>query len=168
MTGVQTCALPISTLVGLITLAGIASRNTIMMISHYIHLMEHEGEKFDEKMIVRGSLERLVPVTMTAAVAGLALVPLVLSAGEPGKEILYPVAVVILGGLFSSTLLDMAVTPAVFFKFGRKAAEEYVAREEVDPLDAIEIAPLNVAVRRPDDSGELAASGADAPDTRHS
>ena len=135
----------IATLVGLITLAGIASRNTIMMISHYIHLMEHEGEKFDEKMIVRGSLERLVPVTMTAAVAGLALVPLVLSAGEPGKEILYPVAVVILGGLVSSTLLDMAVTPAVFFKFGRKAAEEYVAREEVDPLDTVEAAPSRAA-----------------------
>ena len=131
----------IATLVGLITLAGIASRNTIMMISHYIHLMEHEGEKFDEKMIVRGSLERLVPVTMTAAVAGLALIPLVLSAGEPGKEILYPVAVVILGGLVSSTLLDMAVTPAVFFKFGRKAAEAYVAREEIDPLDEMEAGP---------------------------
>lgn len=131
----------IATLVGLITLAGIASRNTIMMISHYIHLMEHEGEKFDEKMIVRGSLERLVPVTMTAAVAGLALVPLVLSAGQPGKEILYPVAVVILGGLISSTFLDMAVTPAVFFKFGRKAAEKYIKREQTDPLDAIPAMP---------------------------
>ena len=131
----------IATLVGLITLAGIASRNTIMMISHYIHLMEHEGEKFDAKMIVRGSLERLVPVTMTAAVAGLALVPLVLSAGQPGKEILYPVAVVILGGLISSTFLDMAVTPAVFFKFGRKAAEKYIAREQTDPLDAIPAMP---------------------------
>ncbi|MEO7300555.1 MAG: efflux RND transporter permease subunit [Verrucomicrobiota bacterium] len=127
----------IATLVGLITLAGIASRNTIMMISHYIHLMEHEGEKFSEHMIIRGSLERLVPVTMTAAVAGLALVPLVLSAGQPGKEILFPVAVVILGGLISSTILDMAVTPAVFFKFGRKAAEEYVARDQVDALDAM-------------------------------
>jgi len=129
----------IATLVGLITLAGIASRNTIMMISHYIHLMEHEGEKFDEKMIVRGSLERLVPVTMTAAVAGLALIPLVLSAGQPGKEILYPVAVVILGGLISSTILDMAVTPAVFFKFGRKASEKYIARENADPLDEVAV-----------------------------
>ena len=126
----------IATLVGLITLAGIASRNTIMMISHYIHLMEHEGERFDEQMIVRGSLERLVPVTMTAAVAGLALIPLVLAVGQPGKEILYPVAVVILGGLVSSTILDMAVTPAVFFKFGRKAAEKYIEREQTDPLDA--------------------------------
>lgn len=127
----------IATLVGLITLAGIASRNTIMMISHYIHLMEFEGEKFDEHMIVRGSLERLVPVTMTAAVAGLALIPLVLAAGQPGKEILYPVAVVILGGLVSSTILDMAVTPAVFYKFGRKAAEKYFQRVVTDPLDAI-------------------------------
>lgn len=125
----------IATLVGLITLAGIASRNTIMMISHYIHLMESEGEKFDEKMIIRGSLERLVPVTMTAAVAGLALIPLVLSSGQPGKEILFPVAVVILGGLISSTILDMAVTPAVFFRFGRKAAEKYISRTHADPLD---------------------------------
>ena len=127
----------IATLVGLITLAGIASRNTIMMISHYLHLMEHEGEAFDEKMIIRGSLERLVPVTMTAAVAGLALIPLVLAAGQPGKEILYPVAVVIIGGLMSSTILDMAVTPAVFYKFGRRAAEEYLNRSQTDPLDEI-------------------------------
>jgi CzcA family heavy metal efflux pump len=125
----------IATLVGLITLAGIASRNTIMMISHYLHLMQSEGERFDEAMIVRGSLERLVPVTMTALTAGLALIPLVLAAGEPGKEILYPVAVVILGGLVSSTLLDMAVTPAVFFRFGRAAAERALGRASRDPFD---------------------------------
>ncbi|MFZ5496556.1 MAG: efflux RND transporter permease subunit [Verrucomicrobiota bacterium] len=136
----------IATLVGLITLAGIASRNTIMMISHYLHLLEHEGEKFDEHMIVRGSLERLVPVTMTAAVAGLALIPLVLAAGQPGKEILYPVAVVILGGLVSSTILDMAVTPAVFYKFGRRAAEKYLERAKVDPLDTVPATPLPVPV----------------------
>ena len=133
----------IATLVGLITLAGIAVRNTIMMIAHYIHLMEFEGEKFDKPMIVRGSLERLVPVTMTALTTGLALVPLILAAGQPGKEILYPVAVVIIGGLISSTILDMAVTPAVFYKFGRKAAEKYVARETIDPLDEVAAAPAH-------------------------
>src|SRR5678815_1216780 len=104
-----------------------------MMISHYLHLMQHEGQRFDEAMIVRGSLERLVPVTMTALTAGLALIPLVLAAGEPGKEILFPVAVVILGGLISSTLLDMAVTPAVFFRFGRAAAERVLLRASRDP-----------------------------------
>jgi CzcA family heavy metal efflux pump len=132
----------VATLVGLITLAGIASRNTIMMISHYLHLMKYENEKFDQKMIIRGSLERLVPVTMTALTAGLALIPLVLAAGEPGKEILYPVAVVILGGLISSTLLDMAVTPVVFFMFGRKAAEKYIADDREISFKESEQKPL--------------------------
>ncbi|MBS1616572.1 MAG: efflux RND transporter permease subunit [Bacteroidetes bacterium] len=115
----------VATLVGFITLTGIASRNGIMMISHYIHLVEHEGEFFGKKMIIRGSLERLVPVLMTALVAALALIPLTLDPTASGKEILYPVATVILGGLVSSTLLDMIVTPVVFWKWGGPALEEY-------------------------------------------
>ena len=117
----------IATLVGFITLTGIASRNGIMMISHYIHLIEHEGETFSDHMIVRGSQERLVPVLMTALVAALALIPLTMDASAPGKEILYPVATVILGGLISSTLLDVIVTPVVFKRFGKRAIEKYLA-----------------------------------------
>lgn len=121
----------VATMVGFITLTGIASRNGIMMISHYIHLMEHEGESFNKQMIIRGSLERLVPVLMTALVAALALIPLTLDAQASGKEILYPVATVILGGLISSTLLDIIVTPVVFHTFGKKAVSEYFSRKKI-------------------------------------
>jgi HME family heavy-metal exporter len=126
----------IASLVGFITLTGIASRNGIMMISHYIHLVEHEGEVFGKKMIVRGSLERLVPVLMTALVAALALVPLTLAKDAPGKEILYPVATVILGGLLSSTFLDIIVTPVVFWLVGEKALAQYFAAHQETGLNA--------------------------------
>ncbi len=118
----------IATLVGFIAVGGVAARNGILMISHYLHLMAHEGETFGRAMIVRGTLERLVPVLMTALSAGIALIPLLLAADQPGKEILHPVAVVIVGGLISSTLLDLMVTPAVFHLFGRKAAESAVRK----------------------------------------
>lgn len=112
----------IATLVGFIAVGGVAARNGIMMISHYLHLMKHEGEGFTRKMVIRGTKERLVPVMMTALAAGIGLIPLVLAADQPGKEILHPVAVVIVGGLISSTFLDMAVTPAMFWLLGRKPA----------------------------------------------
>jgi len=122
----------VASLVGFITLTGIASRNGIMMISHYLHLVEKEGEEFGKKMIIRGSLERLVPVLMTALTAALALIPLTWAKDAPGKEILYPVATVIIGGLVSSTLLDMVVTPVVFHLFGEKALKKYLAKKQQD------------------------------------
>jgi Cu/Ag efflux pump CusA len=125
----------IATLVGFITLTGIASRNGIMMISHYIHLVQHEGEVFGDKMIIRGSLERMVPVLMTALVAAFALIPLTMDATAPGKEILFPVATVILGGLVSSTLLDMIVTPVVFKMFGEKALRKYINEQNKKEFD---------------------------------
>lgn len=112
--------LSVAALVGFVTLAGIATRNGILKISHYINLCAFEGERFGEPMIVRGSLERLTPVLMTALVAAFALVPLLLSADAPGKEVLHPVAVVIFGGLVSSTLLDTVLTPVMFWRWGEK------------------------------------------------
>ena len=110
----------IATMVGFVTLTGIAARNGIMMITHYLHLMAKEGERFDLEMLYRGSAERIIPVLMTALTAALALVPLMVAADEPGREILHPVAVVIFSGLFSSTLLDLAVRPLMFWSFARR------------------------------------------------
>jgi HME family heavy-metal exporter len=115
--------LSVAALVGFITLAGIAVRNGILKVSHYINLCAFEGENFTPQMIVRGSLERLTPVLMTALVAALALAPLLFEADQPGTEILHPVAVVIFAGLISSTLLDSYLTPAMFWLFGRKPLE---------------------------------------------
>lgn len=120
----------VASLVGFITLCGVASRNGIMMISHYLHLMKFEGEAFSREMIVRGSQERLVPVLMTACVTSLALLPLVFARGQPGSEVLHPVAVVIVGGLISSTILDIIVTPTLFYRFGRKSAEAYLTQDQ--------------------------------------
>jgi HME family heavy-metal exporter len=127
-------SLTVASMVGFISLAGIASRNGILLIAHYLHLVKHEGEQFTPQMIERAGKERLAPMLMTALTAGIALIPLVLAAGEPGKEILYPVATVILGGLISSTLLDFFVHPALFWCFGQRQAQEQLAHE-TDELD---------------------------------
>jgi len=122
-------SLSVASMVGFITLAGIATRNGILKISHYINLCKFEGETFGWPMIVRGSIERLTPVLMTALVAAFALTPLLLAADAPGKEILHPVAVVIFGGLISSTLLDSLLTPLIFWKVGRRPLERLLAEE---------------------------------------
>ncbi|TAK89416.1 MAG: efflux RND transporter permease subunit [Aquabacterium sp.] len=132
--------LSIAALVGFITLTGIATRNGILKISHYINLCLHEGETFNQAMIVRGSLERLTPVLMTALVAAFALFPLLMSASAPGKEVLHPVAVVIFGGLISATLLDTLLTPVMFWLWGQaplaRIQAEAIAKIQ-QPQDAI-------------------------------
>ena len=109
----------VASLVGFITLFGIATRNGILLISHYKHLMEKEGKNLQEA-VLQGSMERLRPVIMTALAAGLALVPFAIASDKPGNEILSPLAIVILGGLLSSTLLNMVVLPSLYLKFGKE------------------------------------------------
>lgn len=122
--------LSVASMIGFITLTGISARNGILKISHYLNLALHEGEVFGEPLVVRGSLERLTPVLMTALSAGLALTPLLLHADAPGKEILHPVAVTIFGGLISATLLDLLVTPLLFLRFGKPALDRLAASGE--------------------------------------
>jgi len=112
--------LSVASMIGFITLTGIASRNGILKISHYINLALHENMPFGRELVVRGSLERMTPVLMTALAAGFALLPLMIDAGAPGKEVLHPVAITIFGGLISATLLDALLTPILFLRFGAK------------------------------------------------
>lgn len=116
----------VASLIGFITLAGITARNGILKISHYINLALYEGETFGRDLVVRGSLERLTPVLMTALSAGVALIPLMIAADEPGREILHPLAVTIFGGLVSATLIDAVLTPLLFLKLGRRPLERLI------------------------------------------
>jgi len=130
--------LSVASMIGFITLTGIAARNGILKISHYINLALHEGMPFGRELMIRGSLERLTPVLMTALSAGVALIPLMIGADAPGKEILSPVAITIFGGLISSTLLDTFLTPVLFLRYGRTSLERLVdaARKDQDDVRA--------------------------------
>ncbi|MEQ9065282.1 MAG: efflux RND transporter permease subunit, partial [Gimesia chilikensis] len=119
-------------MVGFVSLGGIAVRNGILLVTHYFHLMEEEGESFSPEMVLRGSLERLAPVLMTALTAGIALIPLVVGGNKPGLEILYPVATVILGGLVTSTFCEFFIHPGLFWKFSGKDADRLVRSETSD------------------------------------
>jgi len=126
--------LSVASMIGFITLTGIASRNGILKISHIINLAIHEDMPFGRELVIRGSLERMTPVLMTALSAGAALVPLMLDAHAPGKEILHPVAITIFGGLVSATLLDAFFTPVLVLTWGRKPLERLVeaARQQTN------------------------------------
>jgi HME family heavy-metal exporter len=126
-------SLTVASLVGFISLGGIAVRNGILLVTHYFHLMRDEGEHFTAEMVLRGSLERLAPVLMTALTAGIGLAPLVAGGMEPGREILYPVATVILGGLITSTFCEFLIHPGLFWRFSGKDAERLV-RERGDEV----------------------------------
>jgi len=143
-------AFSVASLVGFISLTGIASRNGILMISHYISLMVEERIPFGKELVIRGSQERVAPVLMTALTGILGLIPLVLASGQPGKEILYPVGLVLLGGIITSTFLDFAVTPTVFLNFSGKAAaavaDAELKRRAGSAANATEAAPLGAAV----------------------
>jgi heavy-metal exporter, HME family len=130
--------LSVGSMMGFVTLAGISTRNGILKVSRYINLAAHEGAQFGPELVLRGSLDRLAPVLLTALSAGLALTPLLFAAGEPGREILHPVAVTIFGGLVSSTLLDALLTPTLFLAFGRTALER-LSRARADGLAPAEI-----------------------------
>lgn len=116
--------LSLGSLVGFVTVLGVAARNAIMLISHYRHLEKFEGESFGLHMIIRGAKERMTPILMTALCAALALLPIVIGGNKPGHEIEYPMAVVILGGLTTSTILNLFVLPIIYLRFGRPAKKE--------------------------------------------
>jgi HME family heavy-metal exporter len=128
-------SLSVASLVGFISLGGIAVRNGILLVTHYFHLMQEENAAFSRDMILRGSLERLAPVLMTALTAGIGLLPLVIGGQEPGREILYPVATVIVGGLVTSTFCEFLIHPGLFWRFSGKDAARLLT--EHDASDAL-------------------------------
>jgi HME family heavy-metal exporter len=146
--------LTVASLVGFISLGGIAVRNGILLVTHYFHLMKEENEPFTEAMVLRGSLERLAPVLMTALTAGIGLVPLVIGGQEPGREILYPVATVILGGLVTSTFCEFLIHPGLFWKFSGKDADRLAHEVHTDEESLVDHStPARPAIVAPVPSG---------------
>src|SRR5215510_126743 len=134
-------------------MGGIAARNGILLVTHYFHLMKYEGEGFTQQMVLRGSLERLSPVLMTALTAGIALIPLVIAGHQPGREILYPVATVILGGLVTSTFCEFLIHPGLFWRFSgtsavRLAKNTHETADGLDPPAAEPHLPHGAAERK--------------------
>ena len=123
---ITSTALSLGALIGFITLFGITLRNSIMLISHYEHLVSEEGMSWGLDAAIRGASERLAPILMTATVTGLGLLPLALGTGDPGREIEGPMAIIILGGLITSTLLNLLVLPTLSLRFGRFAPRQQV------------------------------------------
>jgi Cu/Ag efflux pump CusA len=120
-------------MVGFLTVFGIAARNQIMLMSHYQHLERFEGESLGPALVLRGARERLSPILMTALATGLALVPLLVAGDKPGHEIEYPMAIVILGGLITSTLLNLFVAPSLYLRFGGSRGGSALAPSPANP-----------------------------------
>jgi Cu/Ag efflux pump CusA len=123
--------LTLGSLIGFLTVFGIAARNGILMISHFQHLEREEGEVFGPGLVLRGAKERLAPILMTASATGLALVPLAVAGSVAGNEIEHPMAIVILGGLVTSTLLNLFVLPSLYLRFGKSKRAQVVRTQEV-------------------------------------
>ena len=126
----------LGSLVGFFTVLGIAARNGILLINHFQHLERHEGMTFGRDLVIRGAKERLAPILMTSLAAALALVPLAVAGDIPGHEIEHPMAIVIIGGLVTSTLLNLFVTPSLYLRFGRRRRQPGPHRPEQSPAAA--------------------------------
>ncbi len=131
--------LSLGSLVGFLTILGIAARNGLMMINHFLHLEREEGMRFGPELVVRGAEERLAPILMTALTTGLALVPLVVAGDIAGHEIEHPMAIVILGGLVSSTFVNLLLVPPLYLRFGRPQAGSGPAPDAVPAIDELEL-----------------------------
>jgi Cu/Ag efflux pump CusA len=150
----------LGSLVGFFTVLGIVTRNGIMLISHYQHLEDEEGVPFGRELVIRGAKERLAPIMMTALTTGLALVPLLIAGNIAGQEIEYPMAIVIMGGLICSTLLNLFVVPSLYYALGKSRKEkEALRRRDADGSPALR-GPLSVSTVGVETLSPVPGSGA--------